>query len=112
MKRKFKLIPVLLIAALIYCGCEKKDEHEQVPPQIPPSPDFTWEITDHITRTVKFTNTSTNANSYSWNFGDAGTSTAVSPQHNYPSYGNYNVKLTASGEGGMNTATKTIAITP
>ncbi|MDZ4757862.1 MAG: PKD domain-containing protein [Bacteroidota bacterium] len=42
-----------------------------------------------------FTNTSTNASSYSWDFGDTKTSTAINPTHTYtPGY--YNVKLWAN----------------
>jgi|SRR5688572_24120888 len=112
MKKKFILITAVLLAAIVYYGCEKKEEQPPVPPPAPPVADFTYEITNHATRTVKFTNASLYAHSYSWDFGDAGTSTQISPQHSYPSYGNYTVRLTAHGEGGTNTATKTVAVTP
>lgn len=46
--------------------------------------------------TVAFTNTSINATSYSWNFGDGQTSTQATPSHNYTSIGTYEVTLTAS----------------
>lgn len=48
------------------------------------------------TKTVTFTNTTTNATSYLWNFGDSQTSTAVNPSHTYATLGTYNVTLTAS----------------
>src|SRR5689334_22919703 len=111
MKRKFILIPVLL-ATLIFSGCEKKEDRAPISPQPAPVPDFTYEITDHVTRTVKFTNASVYAQSYSWNFGDAATSTLASPQHSYPSYSTYSVTLTATGQGGTNTSTKSVTITP
>ena len=44
---------------------------------------------------VSFTNQSTNATSFLWNFGDGDTSTAVNPQHIYAGYGRYTVSLTA-----------------
>lgn len=47
--------------------------------------------------TVNFTNSSTNANSYIWDFGDGTTSTLQSPSHTYNSLGNYTVILTANG---------------
>jgi PKD repeat protein len=50
--------------------------------------------------TVTFTNQSTNAASYSWDFGDGGSSTAVSPTYVYASAGEYTVTLTAIGPGG------------
>jgi|GEM_PF-6331142 len=49
--------------------------------------------------TTNFTNTSTNATSYLWNFGDGDTSTAVSPSHNYTSSATYNVTLTVYANG-------------
>jgi PKD repeat protein len=59
--------------------------------------------------TVDFTDLSTGgATSWSWDFGDGGTSTAQSPTHVYDnvSGGNYTVSLTATGPGGSNTNTK------
>ncbi len=46
-----------------------------------------------------FTNTSLGAVSYSWDFGDAGTSNQTNPSHTYNAPGTYNVKLTASAGG-------------
>jgi PKD repeat protein len=43
---------------------------------------------------VGFTDSSTNAVSWSWNFGDNTTSAQQNPVHVYNSYGNYNVSLT------------------
>lgn len=44
---------------------------------------------------VSFTNTTTNGNSYIWDFGDGTTSSLENPVHNYSTYGNYNVQLIA-----------------
>ena len=45
---------------------------------------------------IKFTNTSTNAVSYSWDFGDSSPIvTTTSPTHTYTEGGEYTVKLTA-----------------
>jgi len=44
---------------------------------------------------VDFTNTSTGANSFLWNFGDGNSTTQISPSHNYDSEGNYDVSLIA-----------------
>jgi PKD repeat protein len=49
---------------------------------------------------VTFTNNSSQASSYLWNFGDNQTSTSVSPSHVYSNPGTYTVELTAYGEGG------------
>lgn len=52
--------------------------------------------------TAFFTNTSTNADTYLWDFGDGNTSTDVNPIHVYASTGNYIVTLVATnGCGGV-----------
>ncbi|MEI8280558.1 MAG: PKD domain-containing protein [Bacteroidota bacterium] len=58
---------------------------------------FTYVIHYGCTQdTVVFTNTSTNATSYTWDFGDGGTSAQQDPTHIYTTQGNYNVKLTVN----------------
>jgi len=47
--------------------------------------------------TAQFTNLSTNANVFHWDFGDGTTSTAMNPSHVYNTYGNFTVTLIASG---------------
>jgi PKD repeat protein len=46
--------------------------------------------------TIQLTNESSRAITYSWNFGDGQTSTAVDAQHTFGSNGNYTVQLIAS----------------
>jgi PKD repeat protein len=61
--------------------------------------------------TVNFTSTSTGSIlSYAWDFGDGGTSSLENPSHTFTEEGNYTVKLTVSGLGGSNSATKTITV--
>jgi len=50
--------------------------------------------------TVNFTNTSTGSTSYTWLFGDGGTSAAVSPAHTYTATGNYEVWLIGTSAAG------------
>ena len=61
--------------------------------------------------TVNFTNQSTDATSYSWNFGDGGTSTSTNPSYQYASAGTYTVSLTAYNSCGSDVNTKTDYIT-
>jgi PKD repeat protein len=61
--------------------------------------------------TVTFNPTVTNADTYSWDFGDGSAeSTEKNPVHTYESFGDYTVVLVVTGEGGEYTTTKTITI--
>jgi PKD repeat protein len=62
--------------------------------------------------TVSFTDESTNdPTSWSWNFGDGGTSTAQNPDHVYTSAGTYTVALSVTNAYGSDTETKSNYIT-
>jgi len=62
--------------------------------------------------TVNFTDLSTGSiTSWSWTFGDGGTSTAQNPSHQYTSAGTYTVSLTVVGPGGSDGETKNNYIT-
>ena len=50
--------------------------------------------------TVNFTNTSTDAITYLWNFGDGTTSTLPDPTHTYTALGSYTVRLTTTNAVG------------
>lgn len=60
--------------------------------------------------TATFTNTSKNAQTYLWDFGDGNTSTEVSPKHTYASYGTYKIVLTAKNVTKTNSYTLYIAL--
>lgn len=66
--------------------------------------------------TVSFTNTSTGTGAfttYAWNFGDGGTSTAVSPTHVYAAGGSFNVTLTmTNGAGCTSVFNSTVTVLP
>ena len=50
--------------------------------------------------TVTFTNSSSNATGYSWDFGDGGMSAETNPVHTYAADGDYTVTLTATDDSG------------
>lgn len=60
--------------------------------------------------TVTFNNTSNFADSYSWDFGDGGTSTEMSPTYTYGDEGLYTVTLTATNAAGSNTNAKNLIV--
>lgn len=57
---------------------------------------------------INFSSTSYKGTSWSWNFGDAGTSAAEDPSHTYTTAGQFNVTLTING--GASTLTKNLFI--
>ncbi len=62
---------------------------------------------------VDFTNNSTNASSYDWNFGDSNSSQLENPTHTFAADGNYTVLLTASSLlCGTDTETVIISVDP
>ena len=83
------------------------------PPTDPPVAAFSGTPTSgNIPLTVVFTDASTNApTSWSWTFGDGGTSTLKNPSHQYTAAGTYTVTLTATNAYGSDSETKTGYIT-
>jgi PKD repeat protein len=93
---------LVVLFALIASGCED------------PAPIAAFSASLYnamVDEMITFTNTSENATSYSWDFGDGNSSTQVNPTHSYANSGMYNVQLTATGEGGTNTSGSTITVT-
>lgn len=82
---------VSLCMATIFIGCKKDDAAQEPQSQ-------NQIVTAGFTFTksglsVQFTNTSQNADSVSWHFGDGSISDQQNPLHVYASAGNYNVQL-------------------
>ncbi len=60
--------------------------------------------------TVQFSSMASNADHYTWDFGDGNSSVEVNPMHVYQALGDYTVSLTASNACFSQTATETISI--
>ncbi len=73
----------------------------------PPIPGFTF-TTNELS--VLFTNTSSNANIYTWNFGDGESSTEESPEYTYTTPGTYEVSLNAVNEYCATAFVQTISV--
>jgi PKD repeat protein len=68
-----------------------------------PAVDFTVDFSSGTAPlSVHFTNLTTGATDYTWDFGDGNFSTVVNPANTYALPGNYTVTLTAVGPGGTN----------
>ena len=72
-----------------------------------PTSGFSYDATG---LSVQFDALSANTTSYSWNFGDGGSSAAPSPVHNYPAAGTYTVELTSTNACGSDLAFYNITI--
>ncbi|HSU56880.1 MAG TPA: S8 family serine peptidase [Candidatus Dormibacteraeota bacterium] len=67
----------------------------------PPIADFAAAVTNgFVPLEVTFTNLSTDATNYAWDFGDGQSSTERQPTHTFVSPGIYTISLTAMGAGG------------
>ncbi len=60
--------------------------------------------------TVSFLNTSTNASSFDWIFGDGISSSESSPVHTFPTFGDFSVTLTATNNCGSRSITQIVTV--
>lgn len=105
MKRKIARLSFILAATslVVFSACEKD--------KTPPNPSASFEMTNNYMKApidVKLTNTSQNASTYLWDFGDTTTSTETSPTHTYDKKGLYNIKLTVKNEDGKSTSSSSL----
>lgn len=102
MKKAGILIMVLAIA-LTFENCSKKE--------VLPTAGFTYSPSDVMQyEEVQFTSTSTDADSYLWDFGGGQTTTEANPLVTFITAGTVTVKLTATNSDGSNTTEKTITV--
>ena len=83
--------------------------------KVKPTPvaSFTMDKSDALSgELITFLNNSKYASKYSWDFGDGNTSTKENPTHSYSENGYFNIILTAIGDGGENSVSETIVISP
>ncbi len=83
--RKYLVFMFLLSMLFFFQSCQKEPTAAFIPSK----------TTVEVGEVVSFDNTSTNAVSFLWNFGDQTTSTLKSPSHSYDTPGTYLVSLTA-----------------
>ena len=75
----------------------------------PPTAEYDY-TPDGVTGLVNFSNLSVDADSYSWDFGDGGSSTLENPAHVYATSNTYNVCLIATNKYDSDNTCKTISI--
>ena len=97
--KKLSFLLILSGLFLMVPSCTKTDSTDPTP--VVKDPYAMFKYTKKDNGIVSFTNTSTDATSYLWNFGDGETSTtaAVTFEHQYLQNGTYKATLTAYGNG-------------
>jgi PKD repeat protein len=79
-------------------------------PTVAPTADFTWTSNPFAGQPLVFTDTSTGSpTSWSWDFGDGGTSSVQNPVH-VLGKGTWQVSLTASNAGGADTVRQAVVV--
>ncbi|MEN1783621.1 MAG: PKD domain-containing protein [Bacteroidota bacterium] len=108
MKQNFRINLIKSLAVtflLIFTACSSDDSDDGTTDPVMPTASFTVVMSE---LQATFTNTSQNATSYSWDFGDGNTSTAKDPVHTYATAGNFTVKLTATNAEGNNETSSSV----
>ncbi|MDD2200314.1 MAG: M14 family zinc carboxypeptidase, partial [Bacteroidales bacterium] len=82
-----------------------------ISPEMPPTANFTADVTSTCTGIVQFTDLSALADTWEWDFGDGNTSNEQNPQHTYTADGTYTVSLTVYNAYGNDTHAETNLIT-
>lgn len=89
-------LSLVCAVALVFSSCG-----EDEPDPKAATADFTFDVNPDESGSVAFTNTSTDGQEFSWDFGDgSAASTEESPTHVYAESGTYTVELTALGDNG------------
>ncbi|MEL6835580.1 MAG: PKD domain-containing protein [Bacteroidota bacterium] len=105
-KFSLKLLFVgIMVMGVTFMGCGDDDENPM--PNDEPTAGFTFAANE---LEVTFTNSSTNATTYTWDFGDGNTSTEESPTHTYAEDGTYDVTLTAKNGDNSDEDTQSITV--
>ena len=98
-----KILPLLLSISfvLVASSCDKV-----------PETDFTYTPTENpeAGMAIEFKNTTEDASSFSWTFGEGGFSSVENPIYTYDAAGTYDVNLTATNDAGEQAKIKAITI--
>ena len=110
-----KVLFLSLLCSLFLIACEKNEPSSTNPSNYggngnsnPPTASFSVKI-EHPFKVI-LNNSSLDATSYLWDFGDGQTSTTLSPTHRYKGIGVYKIKLTAKNSDGESTMETTVTI--
>lgn len=92
-------------------SCRKDDKNDNKPDDVKPQASYAFAVNE---LSVEINNTSINASSFDWNFGDSATQTTDDKQlivkHTYAKSGTYKVTLTAKNDKGVDTFSQFISV--
>ena len=97
------LFAIVALLAVSFSGCKKElPGAGSIPDNTPPTADFSWsQLSSSNFLEVTFSNKSTSATDYFWDFGDGTNSIGFEPVHVFPKEGTYTVTLTATDKLGV-----------
>ncbi len=103
MKKSIRLVLGAAVMAAVLSSCGEDP--------VLPTAEFTYEPADVAQYDeVAFSNTSTDADSYAWDFGEGGSSAEMSPTYMFKNTGTFTVKLVATNAEGDNEAEQSIVV--
>ena len=97
--------------SLVASNGEKTDTYKQNVSVSYKQPTASFSFKTEAPLKIVLTNTSTNATSYEWDFGDGKTSTEKNPTHRYSAVGSYIITLVAKNPSGSQQYRQTVQIT-
>lgn len=102
-----KILGIIALAAILTQGCQKQ------PTACFTASDENLILQNNTSATVDFSNCSTEAHSYEWDFGDGSKSTLPAPSKTYQAGGTYTVTMKAISKNGKKSdeMSKTITVT-
>ncbi|MDQ2795101.1 MAG: PKD domain-containing protein [Bacteroidota bacterium] len=105
-----KFAYLLLCTSLLLGACQHSTEDQPAPK---PVAGFMTPAAVGINTSFTVQNTSANANTYVWNWGDGSTpSVDASPSHVFNRVSTFRIRLQATGPGGVDTLSKLIQVNP
>ena len=104
---------LLLFLGGIFCSCEDNilPEEGSIEDLTLPEANFDYGENNNDYLTYSFSNLSSSATDFFWDFGDGNTSTENEPEHTFPQEGDFEVSLTVADKLGVESVeTKTISV--
>ncbi len=100
MKNHVSLLMIAAISILITSSCGKEDPDDRIDRNLPHACFVAPTEVSAGTPAIFNSSCSENSTSFSWNFGDGGSSSDANPSHTYTEAGSFNVVLTVTASEG------------